>query len=195
MKGSPSQGVVIVPRLIPVDSVGDILAVYRGTSIEWLLRYHNCGEQLPAPGGRAQLLVGMCMDDRKDLVIPNEFAFIIRAAGGNLRDHEFDISYAIAIGGVTTIALLGHTDCGMVHVRKKRDSFVQGLVTRGGWDEARAARHFDESVPIYEIDDAVDFVVGEANRIRGSYPGILVAPLMYRVEDDRLMQIVDNTVT
>jgi carbonic anhydrase len=95
-----------------------------------------------------------------------------------LRDHAFDISYAVAIGGVTAIALLAHTDCGMV--------------AGGGWDASRAAAHFDESIPIYEIADAVGFVVGEASRLRAAYPAVLVAPLLYRVEDDRLLQIVES---
>ena len=176
-------------QLIQAESVTDILPIYKGTPIEWLLRYHNLGEPLPASSGRAQLLVGMCMDDRKDLVIPNEFAFVIRAAGGNLRDHAFDISYAIAIGGVGAIALLGHTSCGMVGVRKKRAAFIQGLVGRGGWDEQSAAAHFDESVAVYEIEDAVAFVLEEAKRLASVYPAVLVAPLLYRVEDDRLLQI------
>jgi carbonic anhydrase len=180
-----------VPRIVSVDSIADILPQYAGTPIEWLLRYHNLGEALPSAGRRAELLVGMCMDDRKDLVIPKEFAFVLRAAGGNLRDHEFDISYAVAIGGVTTIALLAHTDCGMVGVRKKRAAFIRGLVVRGGWDEAQAAEHFDQYVSDYEIGNAVEFVVEEANRLRADYPALLVAPLLYRVEDDRLLQIVD----
>jgi carbonic anhydrase len=179
-----------VPRIVPADSIADILPAYARTPVEWLLRYHNLAEPLPSPTGRAQLLVGMCMDDRKDLVIPNEFPFVLRAAGGNLRDHEFDISYAVAIGGVTAIALLAHTDCGMVRVRQKRASFIGGLVVRGGWDESRAAEHFDHCVPQYEISDAVEFVVEEANRLKAAYPALLVAPLLYRVEDDRLLQIV-----
>src|SRR5688500_6027049 len=176
-------------QLIPAASVTDILPIYKGTPIEWLLRYHNLGEPLPASSRRAELLVGMCMDDRKDLVIPNEFAFVLRAAGGNFRDHAFDISYAVAIGGVTAIALLAHTNCGMVGVRKKRAAFIKGLVARGGWDEQRAAEHFDESVALYEIEDALTFVLEETNRLSAAYPAVLVAPLMYRVEDDRLLQI------
>ena len=179
-----------MPRTIAVDSVAAILPRYTGTPVEWLLRYHNLAEPLPPARGRAQLLIGMCMDDRKDLVIPNEFAFVLRAAGGNLRDHEFDISYAVAMGGVTAIALLAHTDCGMVGVGQKRAAFVRGLVARGGWDETRAGEHFDQCVPHYEIDDAVAFVVEEANRLRAAYPALLVAPLLYRVEDDRLLQII-----
>jgi carbonic anhydrase len=182
---------VTAPRLVPADSAAEIIPAYRDTPIEGLLRYHNLREPLPTTSGRARLLVGMCMDDRKDLVIPNEFAFIVRAAGGNLRDHAFDISYAVAIAGVTAIALLAHTDCGMVGVSHKRDKFVRGLVTHGGWDEARAAAHFDEAIPVYEIRDALEFVVAEARRLREVYPAVLVAPLLYRVEDDRLLQIVD----
>jgi carbonic anhydrase len=179
-------------QLIPVDSVSDILSVYAGTPVEWLLRYHNLSEPLPRSRSRADLLVGMCMDYRKGLVIPSEFAFVIRAAGGNLRDHEFDVSFAIAVGGVAAIALLAHTDCGMTGVRQKRAAFIDGLVSRGGWDESSAAIHFDESVSLYEIDDPVAFVLGEASRLRALYPGVLVAPLLYRVEDDRLLQIVDD---
>jgi carbonic anhydrase len=180
-----------VPQIVAVDSIGEIQPAYTGTPIEWLLRYHNLAEPLPPTSGRAQLLVGMCMDDRKDLVIPNEFAFVLRAGGGNLRDHAFDVSYAVAIGGITTIALLAHTDCGMVGLRRKRAAFVRGLVGRGGWDEARAAEHFDNSVSQHEIGNAVEFVLEEASRLRASYPALLVAPLLYRVEDDRLLQILD----
>ena len=181
-----------MPRTIHVDAASDILPAYSGTAIERLLRFHNLGEPLPATSGRAELLVGMCMDDRKDLVIPNEFAFVIRAAGGNLRDHAFDISYAVAIGGVGAIALLAHTDCGMVGLRKKRAAFIRGLVARGGWDETRAAEHFDASIAVYEIPDAVAFVLAETRRLRAVYPAVLVAPLLYRVEDDRLVQLVDG---
>lgn len=57
----------MAPQTLPVDSVSDIFTAYLQTPLEWLLRYHNLGEKLPPTGGRAQLLVGMCMDDRKDL--------------------------------------------------------------------------------------------------------------------------------
>src|SRR5688572_4659557 len=181
-----------MPQIIPVDSVSDILPAYVHTPLEWLLRYHNLSEPPPPTSGRAELLVGMCMDNRKDLVIPKEFAFVLRAAGGNLRDHAFDVSFAVAIGGVRAIALLAHTNCGMVGVRQKRAAFIQGLVARGGWDERRAAKHFDESVAVYEIEDPVAFVLEETSRLSTLYPAVLVAPLLYRVEDDRLLQIVHS---
>lgn len=177
--------------LIPVNSVSDILPAYCGTPIEWLLRYHNLRERQPPTSGRADLLVGMCMDDRAALVIPNEFAYVLRAAGANFRDHTFDISYAIAVGGVQAIAVMTHTDCGMVGVRRKRDAFIAGLVERAGWSEDDAARHFDESAAIYEIGNPVEFVREEARRLARMYSKVLVAPLLYQVEDDRMVQISD----
>ena len=181
-----------MPSLIPVSATGDILPRYRGTPIEWLLRYHNLREPLPESSGTAQLLVGMCMDHRKDLTLPNEFAYVLRTAGGSLRGREFEISYAVAVGGVSTLALLAHTDCGMAHLTGKREAFIRGLVARGGWDEASAARQFAEHSARYEIGDPLRFVLSEAFRLQHLYPRLLVAPLMYTVEDDKLLQIADD---
>ena len=52
-----------------------------------------------------------------------------------------------------------------------------------------AEKHFAESVPKFSIDNEVDFVMREAERLRGLYPRIAVAPLLYRVEDDLLYQL------
>ncbi len=181
-----------MPSLIPVHAAIEILPKYRGTPIEWLLRYHNLKETLPASSDHAQLMVGMCMDHRKDLTLPNEFAYVLRTAGGNLRGREFEISYAIAVGGISTVALLAHTDCGMAHLMEKRESFVRGLVARGGWDEASADRQFAEQASRYEIGDPVQFVLSEARRLQNLYSSLLVAPLMYTVEDDNLLQITED---
>lgn len=175
--------------IVPARSAEEILPDYAGTPIEALLRYHNFGEPLPPTHGHPDLLIGMCMDHRKDLTIPNEFAYVLRSAGANFRDSSFEISYAVAVGGVTAIALLAHTDCGMVQVTKKRDEFVQGLVERAGWTAEKAAKHFDRFAHRHEIGDAVEFTVRETRRLRRQYPKVLVAPLLYNVEDDRLAQV------
>jgi carbonic anhydrase len=178
-------------RLIPVRTLSDILPRYRGTPIESLLAYQN----LSAPHGthdKAELLIGMCMDNRKHLRIPENFAFIIRAGGGNLRYSEFKVSYAIAIGGVSAIALLAHTNCGMVNLMSRREQFIAGLVQRGGWDQEWAEQHFTHFSPMFEIGNEVDFVLSEAKRLRLRYPKILVAPLMYRVEDNLLYQLRED---
>src|SRR5689334_13256031 len=132
-----------MPQIIKVDTAADILPQYCNTPIEQLFLYHNLGYKLPATTGCATMLVGMCMDHRKDLIIPNEFAYILRAAGGNLRGSEFEISYAIAVGGISTIALLAHTDCGMSHVTGKKELFVTGLVKRAGCTAEMAAAQFE----------------------------------------------------
>ena len=179
-------------KLIPVQKPDQILPKYRNTPIERLFLYHNLREKLPPTAIHAELLIGMCMDNRKDLIIPNEFAYIIRGAGANMHGNEFEISYAIAVGGVSTIALLAHTDCGMSHVSDKRDSFIRGLVERAGCDRDNAARQFDKYADIYQIGDSIKFILAETARLQGLYPKVLIAPLLYKVEDDQLEQIVEN---
>jgi len=177
-----------MPRIIPVSYRDDILPEYRGTPVELLLEYHNLGRAMgsaPAP----QMLIGMCMDSRKSLRIPNDFAFVLRTAGANMRDNEFRISYAIAVGGIRTIVLIAHTDCGMARLDQRREQFIRGLMDAAGWDEARARKHFEESAPKFGIRDEVEFVLREAERLRGIYPRIRIAPLLYRVEDDLLYQL------
>lgn len=179
-------------QIIPVNYLEDILPEYRGTPVGLLLEYHNLGRAVgsaPAP----QVLIGMCMDSRKSLRIPNDFAFVLRTAGANMRDNEFRISYAIAVGGVRTIVLIAHTDCGMARLQQRRDQFINGLIDAAGWDEARAVRHFEESAPRFGIRDEVDFVLREAERLRTIYPRIHIVPFLYRVEDDLLYQLKPDT--
>jgi carbonic anhydrase len=177
-----------VHQIISVTKREDILPEYRGTPVELLLAYHNLGlaaTATPAP----QLLIGMCMDSRKALRIPNDFAFVLRTAGANMRDNEFRISYAIAVGGVRTMVLLAHTDCGMARLAERREQFIRGLMDAAGWDEARAVKHFEDCAPKFGIRDEVDFVLHEADRLRAIYPRINIVPLLYRVEDDLLYQL------
>src|SRR6185436_13106340 len=105
------------------------------------LEYHNLNIEY-ASYSQAQLLIGMCMDNRKHLRIPDNFAFIIRTGGANLRYSEFKISYAIGVGGVRSIALLGHNLCGMENLMARKKIFVAGLVERAGWTQGQAEEHF-----------------------------------------------------
>ena len=178
-------------RLIPIQSKDDILSEYQQTPIGLLLEYHNL-ERTFDTYINAELLIGMCMDNRKHLHIPDNFAFIIRAGGANLRYSEFKVSYAIAVGGIRYIALIGHTQCGMVNLIARKDQFVQGLVNAAGWQPQSAEEHFLHFAPIFEIGNEVDFVLSEVERLRLRYPKIVVAPLLYRVEDNRLYLIQEN---
>lgn len=175
-------------EIIPVNFRDDILPEYRGTPVEALLEYHNLGRAIGTTAA-PQMLIGMCMDSRKSLRIPNDFAFVLRTAGANMRDNEFRISYAIAVGGIRTIVLIAHTDCGMARLEQSREQFVAGLMGAAGWDERRAVKHFEESAPKFGIRDEVEFVLREAARLRAIYPRINIVPLLYRVEDDLLYQL------
>ena len=172
-------------RLVEVSSQEDIFPQYRDTAIGKLLEYHNLGRPFDTYT-QAELLIGMCMDNRKHLHIPDNFAFILRAGGANLRPSEFKVSYAIAVGGVRAIALIGHTQCGMVNLMARKAAFVQGLVEGAGWDREVAEDHFLHFSPIFEIGSEIDFVASEAKRLRLRSPKIAVAPMLYRVEDNRI---------
>lgn len=71
-------------KLIRVDSTKDIPEAYRETPIGLLLEYHNLARPFSSYL-KADLLIGMCMDNRKHLNIPDNFAYIIRSGGANLR--------------------------------------------------------------------------------------------------------------
>ena len=178
-------------RLIDISKTKDIFPEYRKTPIGLLLEYHNL-ERQPDTYTQAKLLVGMCMDNRKHLHIPDNFAYIIRAGGANLRYSEFKVSYAIAVGNVQHIALIGHNNCGMVNLVSKKDQFINGLVEKAGWEREWAEEHFMHFSPMFEIGNEVDFVLSEAKRLRLRYPKIMIAPMLYKVEDNRLYLIKEK---
>ncbi len=172
-------------KLIAVDSVGDILPEYRENPIGLLIEYHNLKRPLEAYQ-KACLLVGMCMDNRKHLNMPDNFAFIIRTGGANLRYSEFKVSYAIAVGQVSHIALIAHNNCGMVNLIARKAEFIDGLVERAGWEREKAEEHFMHYAPMFEIGNETDFILSETKRLRLRHPKIIVAPLFYKVEDNKL---------
>lgn len=178
-------------RLVKIETVNDIPDTYRDQPIGNLLEYHNLNKPFTVYTS-AQLLIGMCMDNRKHLNIPDNFAFIIRAGGANLRYSEFKVSFAISVGGAKQIALIGHNHCGMVNLESKREAFINGLMERAGWTKEQAENQFNESVPKFEIGNEIDFILSETIRLRKVYPKIPIAPMMYLVEDNRLYMIRES---
>src|SRR4030095_3347158 len=144
------------------------------------------------PYTNAELLVGMCMDNRKHLNIPDNFAFIIRTGGANLRYSEFKVSFAISVGGVKHIALIGHNNCGMVNLASKKDLFIEGLVNNAGWTKEKAEQQINDNAPMYEIGNEIDFILSETIRLRKVYPKIKIAPMMYQVEDNSMYLIKEQ---
>lgn len=175
-------------KLIKITSADDISPVYRSTPIGLLLEYHNLNRPFDTYD-KAQLLIGMCMDNRKHLQMPDNFAFIIRSGGANLRYSEFKVSYAIAVGKVSHIAIIGHNNCGMVDLVSRKKEFINGLVTIAGWEMQKAEGHFMQYAPMFEIVSEVDFILSETKRLRLCYPKVMIAPMMYLVEDNKLYLI------
>ena len=90
-------------RLIHIDKISDIPKEYLTTPIGLLLEYHNLDREFENYS-EAQLLIGMCMDNRKHLHMPDNFAFIIRSGGANLRYSEFKVSFAVSVGDVKPVS-------------------------------------------------------------------------------------------
>jgi carbonic anhydrase len=129
------------------------------------------------------------MDNRKHLHIPDNFAYIIRSGGANLKYSEFKVSYAIAVGNVSHIALIGHNQCGMVNLVARRNEFIDGLVKTAGWKRETAEEHFMQFAPLFEIGNEKNFILTETTRLRLRYPKVTIAPLLYLVEDNKLYLI------
>ena len=175
-------------KLVEVNSVEDIFPKYQKTPIGLLLEYHNlnhnfCTYKTP------KMLIGMCMDNRKSLWIPENFAFIIRSGGANLFYHEFQVSYAIGVGDIHYIALIAHNDCGMVQLEERKEEFISGLSKNAGWKRETAQMHFESLSPFFEIGNAVEFLVSEVKRLQKRYPKVTVAPLFFNVDSGKLSQI------
>ncbi len=177
-----------MPSFRSIDSRADIPEGFQGTAVADLLGYHNFEEPLREEAA-PRLLVGMCMDHRKMLRMPCGFAYVIRNGGGTLVHSRFHISYAISVGGIGAIAVVGHSKCGMVGLDANRQAFVRGLVNRAGWDGTEAREHFLESAPECEIRDSVAYTIEQVMELRQEYPRIPVAPLFYKIEDNRIYWI------
>ena len=177
--------------LISVTEPDDIVPAYGGTPIGDLLSYHNLGAAYRSYT-KPEIIIGTCMDYRIDLRIPQKFAYILRTGGGNLRGLEFPISYALAVGKVSAICLIGHDQCAMTDPTSKRQDFVRGLVEGSGWSRQIAEDHFDSFAALFEIGDSVRFTLTQALYLRRQYPKVTVAPLIYRLGDSLLYQIDDS---
>jgi carbonic anhydrase len=178
-------------KITALESKTSIPEVYRDTPIGLLIEYHNLNRDYENYT-QAKLLIGMCMDNRKHLHIPDNFAYIIRSGGANLRFSEFKVSYALSVGQVRHIALIAHNNCGMVNLVARKNEFINGLIEAAGWDRQTAEEHFMNYAPLFEIGSETEFTLSEAVRLRKRYPKIQVAPLYYKVEDNKLYLINED---
>ncbi len=172
-------------KLKNISVENDIPEYLLNTPIVDLLKYHNLKKSFKEYE-KAEMAIVMCMDNRKQLKIPNRFAFILRTAGARITGSEFKLSFAIGFGDIKHVALIAHTNCGMVHLTSKKDKVVQGLIQNAGWTKEQAENHFDSFAPFFEIENETDFVFSESKRLKEKYPKILFVPMIYKVEDNLL---------
>jgi carbonic anhydrase len=177
--------------LVDVKTPEDIFDKYRDTPISRLFEYHNLGK--PAEiCSKAQMLIITCMDYRIRFRIPDRFAYVLRTGGGNSQPNEFHISYAVAVGGIEYIALIGHNHCGMVNLAARQELFIHGLTKKAGWSHSAAAELFERDAPRCEIEDEIKYLFNDLSRLRAKFPKITIEPLMYLVEDNQLYQIKED---
>ncbi len=173
--------------VIPINTEHDILPEWHGTPISDLLVYHNLNREHRRYDS-AEMVIVCCMDPRKVLRIPDKFAYILRTGGGNPGRVQFEISFAVAVGGARAIAIIAHDDCGMDGLDDQRDKFIHGLVG-AGWKHEDAQLHFDTNAPDFGTTDTVEYICTATHRMKELYPNITIAPLFYSIEDGRLHQI------
>lgn len=178
-------------RLIAVKSESDIPAEYRCTPVSRLFLSHNLKSTFGA-NSAAELAIVTCMDSRLRIRLPHNFAFFIRNAGARVEDSIFEISFAIAVGGVQAVVVIGHTDCRMVGLEALKEGFVHGLSERGGWNPEQASLHFSAMCPGLSKADAVESVKSCARLLRSMYPNFMIVPLVYNVNDDLLYLVKES---
>jgi carbonic anhydrase len=178
-------------RLLPISSVDDIPAQLKGTPVEALLIAQNFYQVMDEADSSANLIIGMCMDYRKQLHLPKNCAYIIRSPGANMKDHEFAIALALSTG-IRYMALLVHNNCIMSDPFKRRNDFVKVMVRDHRWRHEHAEVMFDDSVQFSYIGEPIVFALEEAHRLRTLFPKLVVVPLLYDVDSDKVFLVRDN---
>jgi len=175
-------------RLLNISKSEQIPELYKDTPIFSLIEFHNLGKEhevLTNP----QMLIGSCMDFRLSFNIPRNFSYMIRTGGANMANMEFKISFAVSVGGIKHIAIIGHSDCAMTKLSLNETKFIRGMVKHAKWSKRLAIRHFNNKSLEFGIKDEIDFTLKEVKRLRKLYPGITIVPLIYQIEDCKLALI------
>ncbi len=77
----------------------------------------------------------------------------------------------------------------MVDLESKKEEFVNGLSKRCGWKKEEAETYFLNMLPYLTKTNAADSASIEVKLIRYKFPGVIVVPLFYSIQDDHLYLI------
>lgn len=181
-------------RLVPVSKESDIPKILHNTPIEVLLKSNNMGKIDITPTDTPELLIGMCIDYRKSLYLPRDWAFVIRREGANMLGAEFALALGMSMG-TKYMALIGHDNCAMSRPQNNRDNFIKCLTDEHGWNTDLATRFFEDHIRSHEIGNEINFILEETNRLKRTFKGLTIVPMLYRLEDNKLYLIKDWLVS
>ena len=176
--------------LLPIHVKKDIPENYRDTAIEKLFCYHNMNHPFGSYS-KAEMLILMCMDHRKMMQLPDNFAYIIRNSGAKIDGVTFAISFAVAVAKINTIAVIGHSNCRMIDIGRYGVDFVQGLIEQG-WKRQKAEMLFLKKHKVFEIKDVIASVINETKKLRSQYSKVQIVPMYYQVEDKNLYLVSED---
>lgn len=183
---SATRSIKFSKRLDPLESREDLPALWLDTPIEELIGAHNFGKEIEG-ASQPRLLIVSCIEFRFTPQIPNNFAYVIRSAGGrmsNLAGSEFALSYIFA-KGVRHIAIVGHNDCGMTKVDEFKPSLIEALIDQG-WKKEKAAAFIEENAGGFAMDDEIESLRREFLRLRSLFNNVVIAPLFVSLSSNRL---------
>lgn len=169
-------------RLSLIKDSDDIPQRWRGTPIEEFIGAHNFDKPIEG-GGNPRLLIVSCIEYRFSPQIPHTFAYVMRTAGGSLRNLDFPLAYILA-KGVRHVALVAHNDCGMTKVPLFKPNLINALVEQG-WDEDRAKNLIESQSDAYFMPDEIDGLKNEYEQLRDKFNSIEIAPLFVSIASTR----------
>ena len=175
-------------KLQPITKEADIPKILLGTPFEELIKYHNLKKTINKCE-KAQMVIVTCMDYRVNLHVPEQFAYVVRTAGANIKGLEFSIAFASSMAKLNHVAVIGHTNCGMVKLHTKEEKVVCGLVENVGFSKDEASKHFNECKNSFGIDHEASFVIDQCKALDKKYPKVTFIPFIYKVEDNLLYMI------
>jgi len=177
--------------LIATSAPDQVLEPYRNTPIAQLLAAQNLGRTIAEPAGPSMVII-TCMDHRVMLNVPRRWAFQLRTAGAAVEPVLDNIAFAVAVAGIETIAVIGHTDCAMTRAAEARGQFLDRLVESQQWTAGEAGKAYEHLLSTCAIDDPVAATYQRCALLQRRFPNCLVAPLLYDVDDATLSQIVQS---
>lgn len=189
-QGANISGNADMARLVPIVKDADIPEPLQQTPIGVLLRSNNMGKIDVTPSDTPELIIGMCIDYRKSLFLPRDWAYVIRREGANMLGAEFALALGMSMGS-KYMALIAHDQCAMTRPQLSRDGFIKCLTEEHGWNIDLATHFFEDHIRGREISNEINFILEETNRLKRTFKGLTIVPMLYRLEDNKLYLIKD----